>query len=192
MVCPMRVGTLQGFTTPFSDASNERMRFVLRGPKDQKYRGIKLWEMIFQTFFWGFRGFFTDIPKELLITSFIIFFATSRMEFLGGGFIHILYFHPKLFGKMNPIGRSHIFQMGWWFNQQADFGWPEPDLQGGHRHCHGDLAGERPESASLLREPGNLDRPLWKSPQKTHMEPKKLVLSRYFSLFPSGYFQVPC
>ena len=142
--------------------------------------------------------YFRAIPKELLVTSFItVFFANSRMEFLGWWFHPYFSCSPRTLGKMNTNWTVAYFSDGLVKNHQADFGCPEPDFQGGHCHCHGNLAGERPESASLLREPH-----VWKHPkhprpdlyitQKTSMELKKMVVSRCFSFFPSKYFLVPC
>lgn len=225
----MRVGTLQGFTTPFRDAkrgwdlSFKVLKIknllgcfkVVLNIKNQKIVPTRnVWGLaempwkhlspvqqrrlsgtVSKIFIWFPHltqshstcnsihtfAFLQQLQRNFLSLHSSLFFATSRMEFWVV-VSNIFYFHPKLFGKMNPIGRSHIVQMGWWFNQQPDFGWPEPDLQGGHRHCHGDLAGERPESASLLREPretpgGNSTQLPWPtsftSPQKTKMEPQK-------------------
>ena len=55
--------------------------------------------------------YFRAIPKELLVTSFItVFFANSRMEFLGGGFIHIFHVHPELWGRWTQLDGRIFFR----------------------------------------------------------------------------------
>ena len=85
----------------------------------------------------------------------------------------IFFMFTPNFGEDEPNWTVAYFSDGLVKNHQADFGCPEPDFQGGHCHCHGNLAGERPESASLLREPH-----VWKHPKhldRTFTSPKKLA-----------------